>query len=121
MTPHELAVELGAMSAKVTSTVFDAFDETATQVRDTWRADAAATVAPHAKNYPAAITAEMRLSTDIVAAIGPEEGIGQGFLGRVLELGGRHSQPFLHGLRAMEAAAPSLEKAAAEAVEDLIP
>jgi hypothetical protein len=75
----------------------------------------------HAPYLPQSITYETRTSTRAVEAeIGPDEGIGQGWLGRVIHFGGAHSGPHPVGFAALDAEEPRFESAVQKLVDDLL-
>lgn len=121
MTPDELAREFGAAPAKVASALFDVFKDTAEQTVDDWRDNVRATAPEHLPHLPAAITSEMRISTDIVAEMGPEAGRKQGRLGLGDELGSRNQPPHLNGLRAVAGNAAKVDRRADSAIGHLLP
>ena len=122
MTPQELARDFGAAPAKVASALFDVFTATGDDTVKDWRETAAEHVSPHARRYPNAISSETRVGFHIEVEIGPENSAtNQGFLGRVLELGGEHSPAYLDGLRAMATNAARLDRRAAAAIGHVLP
>lgn len=122
MTPDELARDFGAAPAKVASALYDVFKETGEDTAREWRRNAEAHFASHAKRYPSSISAETRVGAHIEVEIGPEDSArNQGFLGRILELGGEHSPAYLDGLRAVAAHARTLDRRSDAAIGHLLP
>lgn len=120
----DLARDFGAARAKVASGLFDAFKGAGEGFRDDWRHNASAHFDSHAKRYPTSITTEMRTGalTSIEVETGPEDTArSQGFLGRILELGGEHSPAYLDGLTAMPLAEKRLERLADAAIGLALP
>lgn len=105
-----LARDLGKVSAGTARAMYDVVDEGATDLRDEWRRNAAATSGTHAKDYPRSITSDMLVGLSIRAEVGPDPRLKQGFLGQILEYGGTHSPPHLDGQRAADTIVPRIER-----------
>lgn len=57
----------------------------------------------HAWGYPDSIDSGLSFTvTTVTVEAGPNVHKKHGFLGKVLEFGGEHSPPYLHGLRALD-------------------
>lgn len=122
MTPEQLARSFGAAPAKVASALFDVFKDVADETVEDWRDNVRATSPQgHLKHLPAAITSEMRLSTSIVAEMGPETGRKQGRLGLGDELGSRNQAPHLNGMRAVAANTLKLDRRSDAAIGHVLP
>lgn len=119
----DLARDFERAPAKVASALFDAYKGAGEGFRDGWQHNARATSGEHAAKYPDSISTEMRFAGfGIEVETGPEQGArNQGFLGRVLELGGEHSPPHLDGLRAMPLAEKRLDRLADAAIGLALP
>lgn len=117
----KLSTDLQQSAAKVVRATFDVFKDESIAFRDDWRQNAVATSGKHGKHYPKSITAEMKIGTSITAEIGPESSKPQGRMGRGFEFGSKNQPPHLDGARALPAAEARLEKAAADAIEKLLP
>lgn len=119
----DLARDFEKSPAKVASGLYDAYRGAGEGFRDDWRSNAAASSGEHAAKYPASISTEMKFAGfSIETETGPEQGAAnQGFLGRVLELGGEHSSPHLDGLRAMPLAAARLDRLSDAAIGLALP
>lgn len=120
----DLARDFGAAPAKVAKGLFEAYRGAGEGFRDDWQHNAAATSGSHAAKYPSSISSEMVIAglASITVETGPEQGAAnQGFLGRVLEFGGRHSPPHLDGARAMPLAEKRLDKLADAAIAFSLP
>lgn len=106
---HELsalAVDLGKIGAKSTSTMIGVFKEAGGHLVDEWAANARATSGEHGKHYPASIDSEMAVSTDIVIVVGPNPAKPQG--GMSFEYGSKNQPAHLDGQRAMDKLEPVL-------------
>lgn len=117
----ELSADLNAAGPKVIKAVFSTFKEESETFAEEWRTNASVTSGRHGKHYPKSITAEMKVSTSIVAEVGPETRRKQGGMGRGFEFGGPKQPPHLDGARALPAAERRLEQAVADEVERLLP
>ena len=122
----ELANDFGKSPAKAAGQIFDVFKEAGEDFRDDWQDNAREHFDSHAKHYPKSITTEVRLFAvgSIVVETGPETGGGrgnQGFLGRVLEFGGRRSPAYLDGLRALAPADAALMRKSDDAIRRALP
>lgn len=117
-----LARDFGNASSKVASGLFDAYRGAGEGFRDDWRHNVLSVSATRLPHLPAAITSEMKLAGfNIEVETGPELGMKQAKIGRVIELGGEHSPPYLPGLRAMPIAEKRLDRLADTAIAYLLP
>lgn len=74
----------------------------ALNIKNGWRANAAATAGQHARLYPASISYDMRPHpTGASAEIGPDKTRPQGALGNLLEFGSKNNPPHMDGARAL--------------------
>lgn len=80
----------------------------ALNIKNGWRANAAATAGRHARLYPGSISYDQfSYPGGARAEIGPDKGRPQGALGNLLEFGSVHNPPHMDGLRALQAEAPA--------------
>ena len=108
---HELsalAVDLGKIGVKSTSTMVKVFRESGDQLVKTWAANATETSGQHGRHYPKSIDMEMQVSTDIVIEVGPNPAMPQG--GMSFEYGSRNQPAHLDGQRAADAEIPLIDR-----------
>ncbi|GFH34292.1 hypothetical protein [Streptomyces pacificus] len=78
----------------------------ALNVKNGWRANAAATAGRHARLYPSSVSYDMKPHpTGAAAEIGPDKSRPQGALGNLLEFGSVKNPPHMDGARALAAEA----------------
>lgn len=96
--------------------------EGATEVRDAWRTNAAATSGAHGKHYPSSITFETTISAAGPSAeVGPDSSRPQGGMGRGFEFGSKNQPPHLDGTKALDSVGPGIERRIATAAGFLFP
>jgi hypothetical protein len=94
----------------------------ALNIKNDWRANAAASAGAHARLYPASISYDVHeVPGAIEAEIGPDKEKPQGPLGNLLEYGSAHNPPHNDGGRALEAEEPRFEAAAAALAARALP
>lgn len=102
------SADLGKMAAGTAGAVFDVYHETARDLRDEWRKNATETAGEHGKLYPKSVTFDMRVSSSIVAEIGPDPSMPQG--GMSFEFGSDNQPPHLDGQFATDTVVPRLHR-----------
>ena len=103
-----LRLELQRSDSDVANKVERVVKRGAMNIKRDWQSNAAARGSRHARRYPSSITFDMKGKLE--AEIGPVTGLGQGFLGYILEYGGAHSPPFADGKRAVDKELPRFDK-----------
>jgi hypothetical protein len=79
----------------------------ALNVKNDWRANAAATAGRHARLYPSSISYDIAGAAGIIEAeIGPDKARPQGPLGNLLEFGSINNPPHNDGGKALDAEEP---------------
>ncbi|MFJ6579245.1 hypothetical protein ACIQMY_25200 [Streptomyces sp. NPDC091368] len=94
----------------------------ALNVKNGWRANAAATAGRHARRYPYSIGYDVTpMPGGASAEIGPDKSKAQGPLGNLLEFGSSNNPPHNDGGLALIAEAPAFEAHVAALAEHLGP
>lgn len=92
----------------------------ALNVKNDWRANAAATAGRHGRLYPYSISYDVTpIPGGAQAEIGPDKSRPQGALGNLLEYGSVHNRPHNDGGRALLAEAPRFAAQVAALTERL--
>lgn len=109
---YALSNDLSKVGAKAVPTIRNVMDSAGKAVADEWADNARANVREgHAAAYPDSIDHNALLGASTIGVeIGPNNASKQGFLGRILEEGGSHNAPQMNGVRAIETAAPRVER-----------
>lgn len=124
MTPEQAVAYFEDITSKTPEVMLEVVTAQGVKFRNDWRDNARENYDSHARGYARDITADTFTEGEtVVAQIGPEDGGGpghQGFLGRILELGGEHSPAYLNAERALPVAVERLEKAATDRLEEML-
>lgn len=116
-----LAADLDRRGTNIQRGVYPMVRDHAQQLREEWRANAAATAGTHGRLYPASITAEARVVFGAAEwEIGPETSLPQGRMGRGFEFGSVNQPPHLDGARATAAIEPRFVAAAERLMRDAL-
>ncbi|MGW4803002.1 hypothetical protein [Kitasatospora sp. NPDC004272] len=117
-----LAEALGRAGAEADRRAEQVVARGALNVKNAWRANAAATAGRHARLYPLSISYDItvRPGHGTSAEIGPDKAGPQGALGNLLEFGSARNPPHNDGGRALLAEAPRFAAAVEALGEELL-
>lgn len=118
---YALSADFGKAKGRIASALYDTYKDEAETFAEDWRSNVRAVAPNHLPHLPDAITAETKVSTNIVVEVGPETGRRQGALGKGDEFGSRNQPPHFSGLQAMGPAEKRIERAADATIGFLLP
>lgn len=120
MSPDDLSISFGEASKELASALYDTFKQSAEETTEEWRSAEAAVAGAHGRPYVRSLSFDMRISSDIVAEMGPDASMKQGKMSG-FELGSENQRPHLTGLKAVAAEAPRLERRTDTTIAHLLP
>lgn len=118
-----LAAELGHGATLAPGAVRKGMGAVGEMVARQWHDNAVQTSGTHAKLYPSSLGFDLGVSPGgALVDVGPSAtDYNQGFLGRVLEFGGRRSPAHLDGLKALDSTQPKVEATLTALLNPLVP
>lgn len=104
---QDLLTDLNSLGFRAHAAVRDSIEESAIDIRDQWRENAAETAGSHGHHYPRAINHDVHVGyTFIVARIAPDPGAQQGAMS--FERGSVNQPPHNDGQNALDVVGPRI-------------